>query len=340
VQAVLRRAMAKDPAQRPADAAAMIRDLEAAQRGQTPGVQVFGRSGVQTPAPPSSGPLRPAPNAQPSPDPFAALRPDDLVLPQRYTGAAARRPARPWISPATRAWMSALVLSVLAAALVLGVVWGTMIAYQSHQSNANRQAALAQSQMALKSYERGDYDRAMREFLRAAELSPGSPIGRQARRNAVNSALSAGVARQNRRDLSGAESGYMAALRIDPENAQAYASLALLQYEAGRRPQAFAYWDRALMLWHDQITRGALDADEMRDARQGLQRAEQNYAATLIPQADLLYSQRRIGEAIQIWQRVLQVAPGSRWAVIAQDNLNRVGTGGMGIFPSYMGATP
>jgi hypothetical protein len=94
------------------------------------------------------------------------------------------------------------------------------------------------------------------------------------------------------------------------------------------------------MLWHDQITRGALDDDEMRDARQGLQRAEQNYAAALIPQADQLYSQRRIGEAIQIWQRVLQVAPGSRWAVIAQDNLNRVGTGGMGIFPSYMGATP
>jgi serine/threonine protein kinase len=339
VQGILRRAMSKDPGQRYSDAASMIRDLEAAQRGRAPLAQAPG-PGDSPLSPPRPGPhpQRLAASAQAPADPFAALRSDDLVLPQRYTGAKVQRPKRPLISPAARAWFSAILLSVIAAALVLAAVWGTMVAYQSHQSNANRQAALAQSQIALKSYERGDFERAMEEFLRAAQLSPGSPIGRQARRNAVNSALSAGVTYQNRQNPARAEAAYMAALRIDQENAQAYASLALLHYERGRRAQAFAYWDRALMLWHDQISRGALDADEVQDARRGLQRAEQNYAAALIQHADQLYTQRRTGEAIQTWQRVLQVAPGSRWAVIAQDRLNRVGSAGMGIFPSTMGA--
>jgi serine/threonine protein kinase len=335
VQAILRRAMSKDPAQRYPDAAAMIRDLEATQRGRSPAMQPLARSGPQ---PATAGPQSAIRNTPA--DPFAALTPDDLVLPQRFAGSKVRHPPRPLLSPAARAWISAMLVSVLAAALVLAAVWGTMVAYQSHQSNANRQAALAQSQTALKAYERGDYDRAMQGFLRAAELSPGSPIGRQARRNAVNSALAAGVAHQNRRNLSGAEAAYNIALRIDPENAQAHAYMATLLYRRGLRGQAFAYWDRALMFWHQELSGGQLDADALRAARQGLQVAEQDYAEALIRYADQLYAQRRGGEAIPIWQRVLQVAPGSRWAVIAQDRLNRVGTVGMGIFPSTMGAAP
>jgi len=89
-----------------------------------------------------------------------------------------------------------------------------------------------------------------------------------------------------------------------------------------------------------EVGRGEMDAGEARDARQGLAAAERNYAAALLRQAEELYVQRRNGEAIQFWQRVLEVAPGSPEAMAAQDRLNKVGSAGLGIFPSYMGATP
>jgi tetratricopeptide (TPR) repeat protein len=226
---------------------------------------------------------------------------------------------------------------VLAAALVLGAVWGTMVAYQSHQSQTTRQAALTRFAVATRAYNNGDYVTAAREFLGAAQISPGSDVGRMARRNAVTALLAQG-SRQERRDSPGAERTYGEVLRIDPDNAQAYASLAVIYFNRGAHTQAFAYWDRALALWTDQIGRGTLDADEMRSARQGLSIAEQNYGSALWTHAETLFGQRRIPEATQFWQRVLQVAPGSQVAIWAQNRLNTVGNAGMGIFPSYMGA--
>src|SRR5205814_280215 len=142
VQAIVRRAMAKDPAQRYPDAGAMGRDLEAAASGRLavdsgqpanrPGAAVHSPSPIPTNNPQSS-----------TANPFANLRPDDLVLAPPGPRSASRRRPRPALSPVTRAWINALCLSILAAAVVLGGVWGTMVAYESYQSNASRQAAMA-----------------------------------------------------------------------------------------------------------------------------------------------------------------------------------------------------
>jgi hypothetical protein len=334
VQAIVRRAMAKDPSQRYLDAAAMARDMEAALRGRplSAGPQAMPTTGARPPI------QRPAPGAQPPSNPFAGLQPDDLVLPQPALRAPRPRRRRGQMSPVVRAWITAMLLSVLAAALVLSAIWGTMVAYQSHQAQATRQAALTRFATATKAFEGGDYATAAREFLGAAQISPGSDVGRMARRNAITALLAQG-SRQERRDSSGAERTYLEALRMDPDTAQAYASLALIYFNRDQRSQAFNYWDRALALWTEQIGRGTLDADAMRSARQGLAVAEQNYGNALWRHAEQLYNTRRNTEAIQFWQRVLQVAPGSPVAEWAQNRLNTVGNAGMGIFPSYMGAT-
>ena len=336
VQAIIRRAMAKDPAQRYPDAGAMARDLE---------VALSHRSGAMGPAavasPQAAAPIPPAFNSRPSTlNPFAGLRPDDLLLALPAPRPARFRRPRPSLSPVARAWITAILVSVLAAAVVLTGVWGTMVAYQTYQSNASRQLAMTHFVVAKKAFDQGDYDQARREFLKAAQVSPGSDVGRMARRSAVNSALTMGSQRQNRGDNLGAGTAYLDVLHIDPENAQAHAWLAILLFDRGQRTQAFAYWDRAIALWNQQLTRGEMDAGEARDARQGLAAAERNYAAALLRQAEELYVQRRNGEAIQFWQRVLEVAPGSPEAMAAQDRLNKVGSAGLGIFPSYMGATP
>jgi tetratricopeptide (TPR) repeat protein len=251
-----------------------------------------------------------------------------------------RRRPPPSLSPAARAWITAFVISIVAAAVVLGGIWGTMTAYESYQSNANRQLAMNYFNGAKRAFDQGDYDQAARGFLKASQVSPGSDVGRVARRNAVNSALAVGSQRQNRGDTAGAEAAYENVLQIDPGNAQAYAWLAVLLFGRGQRAQAFAYWDRALALWNQQFSRGEMDAGEARDAHQGLVTAEQNYARALLQQAEELYAVHHNGEAMQDWQRVLEVAPGSPEAMMAQRRLDTVGSAGMGIFPSYMGAAP
>jgi serine/threonine-protein kinase len=337
VQAIVRRAMAKDPTQRYPDAGAMARDLEAAASGR---MTVAGSPAANRPA----APVPPAATVQnpPSPtaNPFAHLQPDDLVLAQPGPRSARQPRPRPTLSPVTRAWISALLLSVLAAAVVLAGIWGTMAAYQSYQSNASRQAAMAHFTVAKKAFDQGDFGQATREFLQAAQISPGSDVGRVARHNAVNATLAMGNQRQNRNDLPGAEAAYLDVLRIDPENAKAHSWLAVLLFEQGQRSQAFNYWDRAIALWNQQLQRGTLDAEETRDARQGLAQAEQNYGRALFQQAEALYAQKQNSAAIQYWQKVLLVSPGSQEAVAAQNRLDTVGSTGMGIFPSYMGAAP
>jgi tetratricopeptide (TPR) repeat protein len=239
-----------------------------------------------------------------------------------------------------RAWFSAVLISVLTAGLVLFGVWGTMRAYESHQSRANEQAALQHARTAEKAYNGGNYELAKREFLRAAEISPGSSVGRISRRNAVNSTLMEASARLRHGNRAGAEEAYLEALRIDPSSAAAYAELAVLLYNRGRRTESFTYWDRALSLWHEQLRGGNLETEEVRTAREGLAHAEQNYARALLQEGDHLARLRRNHEAIQIWQRVLQVAPGSRTALVAQQRLNEVSSIGLGIFPSYMRTFP
>jgi tetratricopeptide (TPR) repeat protein len=339
VQTILRRAMSKDPAARYPDAAAMIRDLQAAL---TPGARVTAAAGLSAPGATqvvAPGAPRPLPNAQRPADPFANLRPDDLLLPQRPHAWRPHLP-RPRLGPAARAWIGVMLVALVAAALVLCGIWGLMVGYEHYQSTANRQAALTHFNTAAKAFDRHDYALATAEFLKAARISPGSDVGRVARRNAVNASLAAGYARQDRGDSAGAEQAFLGTLRIDPSNAQAHASLALLLYNRGQHNPAFAYWDRALLLWHEQLTRGELDGEATREAREQLARAEQNYATALYNHAQSLSEQRRNGEAIPVWQRVIQVAPGSQVAVMAQDRLNTVGSAGMGIFPSTMGANP
>lgn len=335
VQAIIRRAMAKDPAQRYPDAAAMAQDIETALKNPAAVPVSPPLRQIQATVSPLATINQPsAMNRQPAADPFAMLRPEDLMLPQPV-----RRPRpRRRLSPVARAWLSALLLSLVAAAVLLAGIWGTMLAYESYQSNANRQTALAHYNTAKKAFDQRNYELAAREFLQAAQVSPGSDVGRVARHNAVNSMLAAGYERQNHQDGPGAEAAYLEALRIDPQNAQAHAALALLLFNRGRRNDAFAYWDRALGLWYDQLRRGELSPAETQDARQSLAQAEHNYGAALFQEAEQLHYQGRDGEAVQIWQRVLQVAPGSPAAVAAQNRLNTVSGSGMGIFPSFMGA--
>src|SRR5260370_25316525 len=154
---------------------------------------------------------------------------------------------------------------------------------------------MAHFTIAKKAYDQGDYNRATSEFLEAARRSAGSDVGRIARRNAVNSVLEMGSQRQSRGDTAGAETAYEGVLRIDPENAQAHAWLAILLFDRGQRSQAYAYWDRAMALWNQQLARGEMDAGEMRDARQGLAAAEQNYARALLRQAGGVDALRRDG---------------------------------------------
>jgi serine/threonine-protein kinase len=336
VQSIIRRAMAKEPAQRYVDAGSMARDLDAAL-SQRP---VAAASVAAAPAPPTSA-FRAGSTPQPATaDPFAGLRPADLVLAQPTPRPRRASRPRPALSPVTRAWITAILVSILAAGVVLAGIWGTMMAYQNYQSNANREAAWAMFTVAKQAFDRGDYGQATQEFLRAAQISPGSDVGRVARHNAVNSALAIGSQRQNLGDNAGAEAAYLEVLKIDPENAQAHAWLAVLLFNRGQRSQAFAYWDRAIALWNQQFSRGEMDAGETAEARQAMAAAERSYASALLRQAEELYAARRNGEAIQFWERVLEVAPGSPEAIAAQNRLNTVGSGGMGIFPSYMGAAP
>jgi tetratricopeptide (TPR) repeat protein len=337
VQAVVRRAMAKDPAQRYPDAAAMARDMETALTRPASAI-----SYPSVAAPPAiSQPQRPPSHSQQPADPFALLQPDDLALQQPgypQTAYGYRRSRRgPLLSPMVRAWFGALLLSIVAAGLVLLGIWGTMRAWESYQSNASRQAAMAQFAQARKAFDAGDFDAATRGFYQAMKMSPGSDVGRVARHNAVNSALSAGAQRQKRHDVAGAQAAYMEALRIDPESASAYSELGSLLFNSAQWNQAFAYWDRALQLWQQQVRQGRLDADEVRAAHEGVARTEQNYANALVRQGDQLKSQQRMSEAVQVWQRALQIGAGSSAAVAAQDRLNQFGgfgTGGGEIFPN------
>ena len=156
----------------------------------------------------------------------------------------------------------------------------------------------------------------------------------------MNAALAMGSQQQSRENVTGAEAAYLDAIRMDPENAKAHAWLAVLLFQQRQRNQAFAYWDRAITLWNQQLQGGTLDAGEVQDARQGLAQAEQNYGRALLIQADELSAERRSSEAIQYWQHVILVSPGSPEARIAQGRLDTAGSAGASIFPSQMGASP
>ena len=162
--------------------------------------------------------------------PLAGLLPAVFFLLDRYLK----------IGPKTAATaLIALGAVYSAAALQRAALWGDSLALWQDTAKKSPRKVRPLMWLGKMQYERGLEEEAQRSWSRAAELAePGS-------REHTALLLNLGLSYANRKDYSRAVDSYRAALRAEPENAIAWAQLAVARMRLGQSGQGWRDFEKA-----------------------------------------------------------------------------------------------
>jgi len=298
---VLRRALARNLAHRYGSAAEMKADLTRPisvppHAGQMPSQAA---APVQRCAPASATPL-PATDGTSVDDLFADLPPGAMEPPDDWFPGSA-------FSPAASALLRTMAVIVLIGCMVGFFIWGLRRAYGNYEMTATLAKAVQTYQMGMDLYEAGRYQEAIQVFGEAARLSPNADVRTTSNRMISNCYTMIGHQYLQQGQWAQAAQAYQIALRYDPGNAVAYVQLGGIYEKLGRTGEAGEAWNKAMQL----DSKG----DAGREARHAM-------AVNYYNQGVELFNQGRYQEARQMWQKVLETAPESDAAVMAEEQLN------------------
>ncbi len=270
LDAVIRRAMAKDPNRRYANCAELIEDLQSIQQGRRPAHadrMPPARVGGAAPARPSGTqarhPAPPAPRPQPRPAPRAA---GPLPHPapgypapvrQGASPGAPVRGARPAAPPTHQIpapvpvyhsspqrggldlrWLLGwLGLAVLVGLMIIGIVWVSVTALDRFRVETSVRDAERAHTIAAADFQAGRYEEALRGYL-AAEKGLSGPRLLVVQKNAANAAVALADRALEQKDAARAESFARQAVQQNPDEPAARLSLGRALALLGRVDEA------------------------------------------------------------------------------------------------------
>jgi hypothetical protein len=346
IQRVVEQALAKDPARRPRTAGEMVLELKRAlaepgppsggtrgpqgpaTRGSLPAGAVSGNGAHPAPDPQAPGAGRGAGGRASSPnsptglwmDALAGLRPEDWWFPRH------RQRARPRLSPEMRGYLGAVLVAVVAALVLLFLFWSTMQAYREFQRTQTRASAAKLADQGYQAYRGHQYEVAIADFERAAQLDPRSDIGRASRLNGAHAAAEYGQMLEGNGNLADAGRWYDRAIRIDPTYALGHQLLARIEAQQNDEARAEFLWQRAMALAQARLQDSSSSADQRKEANAVLDQVPREWGNLLILRARKLLNANRTQEARDTFQRVIEIAPGTDVAATAQQWLDQLPT--------------
>jgi tetratricopeptide (TPR) repeat protein len=250
-------------------------------------------------------------------DALAGLRPEDWWFPRT------RHRPRVRLSPEMRTWLSTLLLAVAAGLVVLFLVWSTMQAYREFQRTQTRADAVKHADAGWLAYKGKQYERAIAEFERAAQVDPRSEVGRTARLNGAHVAAEYGQILEGNGNLGDAKRYYERAIRLEPSYALAHQWLARVVAQQGDDRAEF-FWQQAIALATAQSQQSGLTDDQRKEADSVINEAPREWGNFLLQRAHKFRFAGRIQEARDTFQRVIEVAPGTDAAAVAQQWLDQL----------------
>ncbi len=331
MHAILQRALAKDPNMRYQNAAAFAADLRAEKFALTSpqaaqGAGLGKTSALTFQAAPGAPLTLDAPT--PDSDDFGYGGPDPVETtisyndePQRAT-ASRRIPARPAPNTAVddaagrrsnrrnaNSGALSFALSVIGLlALLALVLWGISKAFHAYQSRNRRVAATQLYQNANQAFVSGNYAAATNGYQAALSTAPpDTEEAAQARVGLSKTATVQGLKDEQAHDATGATASYEKAVALDAQNAAALTNLGNLRWQQGDQTGALDAWQSAAKA--DPMGESGKQARQSASQR-GMDLARQARDAGNLPAARVL------------WQKVIDVDPGSPEAFEAQNSLN------------------
>ncbi len=330
LQAILQKALAKDPALRYQNAAQLATDLRAEKfalasvtdipdaprtsRGPltfaTPGLggtmdtgtvpsSISGLPAMSAPAgggQPHGGTV--SNGASPAADPVRRAAPSGPV-----TGGLPFSPNSGGVGQSI-----SLLLSMLGLLFLLGlIVWGIVTAYHKVQTHNQRAEAARLYVNAAQAQNNGNYDAAIRGYQAAQDAAPsGSPESERASQGLSAIQTAQGQKAAQTGNALGAADAYQRAIALNAKNAAAYDALGNLRWNQRD-------WDGALQAWEGAV-RADATSTYAADARSN---ATQVYMARAQAAADNgNWAQARVN-----WQAVIAINPGSPEATEAQGRI-------------------
>lgn len=307
LNAIIRKAMSKDPLMRYQTAEEMAEDLKSrtgpngfADPFAYSAPPVGGPSTVATPPPGGySSPTGPPPPTS-APDPF---------LKAPIPAAPPPPPREPILSPEARNFLSVLFIVIGLTGLLLVAIWLVSEAYQGFVSSRTEESAIGYYNQGIKLSEQGDYQGAIDQFRNVIRLSPKSKTGRAALENLVGCYVVMGSQALKRNETQIALSCSEQALAIKKDSAAAFAL-------AGDAHARMGQVDKAVENWH-----AAAKADP---ASEEAKYSRERIGAYYYLEAERLWQSGRHEEAVNLWIKTIREVPGTQAAQRAQQRLDEM----------------
>ncbi|MCC6446695.1 MAG: protein kinase [Armatimonadetes bacterium] len=296
---ILQRAMAKDPDRRYRSAQEMKVDLT------RPAFLLPEQAKpLYQPAAPSPAAAEPqaAPSARPDPDELIARFPPEAFDPPRAVG------------PVSKAFRFRNLLIALCVLVVLGGAFyrGLMRAFGNYRQSAAMAQTAAIFEEAKRLYLSKQYEEAIDLFETAASLSPSPDVRTKSAEMISNAYTRIGQDYDQQGQLPQASQAYRMALYYNPGNTVAQYQLDILSQRSGA---SVAPPSQPGMI----VVPGG-PGEVGRQTRQAM-------AATYYNQGVAFFNQGRYAEARASWEKVLETAPESDIALLAEQQLNRMNRG-------------
>ncbi|MHB1001228.1 MAG: protein kinase domain-containing protein [Armatimonadota bacterium] len=311
---ILRRSLAKDPNQRYQSASDMAADLQPEVyknasmttqladplrttmsapnpvfNNQSPGLQ-------QTPPFPQPSPL----TQQASADPFAHLKPGTL---------SHRLSVKPVLSADALYFLKVLLVVILISSVIVGFVWALTAGYQGYQQMAKQEEINRHMQAGKQYFDQKSYQAAISEYTQAINMTRDPEISQAARRNIAVSYMQIADDLYQQGNLVQAVAIYRQAIQVDSGYADAYLRLGIALKGMNNDDEAIAVWNKSAEVGYGSQT--AIDARE--------------YIAVLYHErGDYAYNHGDKNLAIDWWRKAIEVSPGTRAGLLAQQKIDQV----------------
>lgn len=351
LEPVLRRLLAKEPAQRYPGAAQVAEDLRALREGRPPPharalplpARQWGAGARASPG--GLPPPRPAPAPAAAPPlPPRGARPLPAPLPPRLAapGPAAAlagtpllpgpppapTPAQPAPSTAANAWwlLGWLAVAVVIAGMILAVVWASVTAFDRFQADHSMARVERTRTDADRAFAEKRFAEALNGYLRVAERASG-PDREIARRNAAMAA--AELAQESLETKPAAEAERLArqALQLHPDFAWGHVVLGRALAALGRLDEAVTAFDAAVTAAEKRAAAGAPEP-ELRASREAAASAPLWKAQALLQEGEALMTHDPPRARARL-EAAIAAAPHSDFARNARAHLLRLDSGGV-----------
>lgn len=303
IERVIRRSLAKDPSGRYSSASEFAADLKAGSFAlDTPAFPSDPFSVTTSVPSPLYGPpqtAQPPPQPPPPADPFANLKPGDLSLPRQ-----------PVFSAETKYFLKVMLAVMAVCGIIILFVWLFSAGYEGYQRQMSAGEVLSHLEAGKRHFDQQSYQAAIEEYLLALKLSSDPELKKRVKTNVAVAYIQLGAQSEQAGNPIQAIVWYKQALVYDPTFPEAHLNLGVALYNLRRDDEAIEAWKRAI-----QHGKGGAAGTSARE----------HISLVYHYRGDQAHRSGDLGTAVQWWRQALEIAPGTKAGMLAQDKLDRVG---------------